>query len=68
MNEEWTLSIAKNVKGIKDKLGKGVNEVRKEKSLRLSYVRNSKEEELTREYDTAGFPAMWVFPETKGLT
>ena len=38
VNEEWTLSIAENFKEIYKKFWKGVNEVRKGKSLRPLYI------------------------------
>ena len=45
-NEEWTLSIAENFKENKEKIWKGVNEVRNGENLRLSFMRNSMGEEL----------------------
>ena len=54
VNEEWTFSITENFKSDKKKFWKGVNEVRKGEILRLSSMRNSMGEELTRENDIEG--------------
>ena len=54
VNKEWTLSITDNFKDSKKKVWKGVNEVRKEESLRLSSVRNLMRKDLTQENDIEG--------------
>ena len=48
MNAEWTLRRAENFKENKETFWKGVNEVRKEESLRPLSIRNSMREELTQ--------------------
>ena len=45
--EKWTLGIGENFKENKKKFWKGINEIRKGKSLRLLSIRNSMGEELT---------------------
>ena len=54
VNREWTLSIDKNFKENKKKFWKGVNEIRKGKSLRPLSIRNSMGEELTQGNDIEG--------------